>query len=120
MHSSYQLHIVVPEPLHVPVGALGLCHFPAGRYVYTGSARRNLSARLARHLRPDKRVRWHIDYLLGAAGVEIETVTRYAQPECLLNGATDGRVLIARFGASDCRAGCGSHLKYLGGLQISP
>ena len=116
MHRAYQLHIVVPEPLSVIVGALGLCDFPAGRYVYTGSARRNLAARIGRHLTIDKPARWHIDYLLGAQGVAIETVTSFARPECLLNGVTDGSILVPRFGAGDCRFGCGSHLKYLGGL----
>ncbi|MBM4200453.1 MAG: DUF123 domain-containing protein, partial [Gammaproteobacteria bacterium] len=60
MLRSYQLHIVVPEPVTVRVGALGLCDFPAGRYVYTGSARRNLSARIRHHLAAEKGQRWHI------------------------------------------------------------
>ncbi|WP_236101874.1 GIY-YIG nuclease family protein [Methylotetracoccus oryzae] len=119
MHRAYQLHIVVPEPLSVRVGALGLCDFPAGRYVYTGSARRNLAARIGRHLTAEKPARWHIDYLLGARGVAIEAVTSFARPECLLNGVTGGHILVPRFGAGDCRFGCGSHLKYVGALAGS-
>ena len=114
MLCSYQLHVLVTGPLALRVGSLGWCDFPAGRYVYTGSARRNLSARLARHLGSAKRRHWHIDYLLGAPGVTIETIATFSGPECVLNSITGGRVVIPRFGASDCRFRCGSHLKYFG------
>jgi len=33
---------------------------------------------------------------------------------CASNRAVRGRVVASGFGASDCRAGCGAHLKYLG------
>ena len=46
------------------VGALGEVSLEPGWYLYVGSARRHLEARLRRHLRPEKRRRWHIDYLL--------------------------------------------------------
>jgi Uri superfamily endonuclease len=98
----------------VRVGALGAFVFPAGRYVYTGSALRNLEARIARHLSRDKRLRWHIDYLLAAPGARVVRVRRAADGECELNGATRGTVIVAGFGAGDCCSGCGSHLKYLG------
>jgi Uri superfamily endonuclease len=41
----------------------------AGIYVYVGSAMGDLSARVARHLRKNKRKHWHIDYLLEHAKV---------------------------------------------------
>lgn len=111
---TYQLAITLAAPARVAVGRLGVFEFPAGRYVYTGSARRNLEARIARHLRKEKTLRWHIDYLLAAPQAHVTGVERSTQPECALNQATAGRVLIPGFGASDCRAGCGSHLKFLG------
>ena len=114
MDQTYQLSIIVEQLLRTEVGKLGNCLFPAGRYIYTGSARRNLAARVARHLSKNKRLRWHIDYLLTAPGVAIEGTQRFEEPECVVNGKTPGRIVVARFGASDCRAGCGSHLKYLG------
>jgi Uri superfamily endonuclease len=116
VHRSYQLQIVVPENLAVTVGRLGLCEFACGRYVYTGSAARNLAPRLRRHLTSDKTLRWHIDYLLIAPGVHVEAIAVFAVPECALNAATPGTVTVARFGASDCRSGCGSHLKYVASL----
>lgn len=111
---TYQLLIDLPRAARVTVGRLGTFRFPAGRYVYTGSARRNLEARIARHLRREKTLRWHIDYLLAAPGARVVEVKRSSRDECELNRRTAGEVLVPGFGVSDCRAGCGSHLKYLG------
>lgn len=113
-HVTYQLLIEVTRPLRVDIGRFGKHEFPAGRYIYTGSARRNFEARVARHLRKEKPLRWHIDYLLAAPGVRIAGVRRYVEDECAINRATPGSVPIPGFGASDCRAGCGSHLKRVG------
>jgi Uri superfamily endonuclease len=112
--TTYQLTIHVPARLRLRVGRLGLFDFPPGNYVYTGSARRNIEARVARHRRKEKTLRWHIDYLLAAPGVEVVATRLATHAECALNQATPGRVVVPGFGASDCRAGCGSHLKWLG------
>jgi Uri superfamily endonuclease len=110
---SYQLLIEVTKPLHCAIGRLGKFDFPPGHYAYTGSAKRNLEARIARHLRPDKALHWHIDYLLASPGVRVVDVVRSRRSECNLNRAVRGRMVCVGFGASDCRAGCGAHLKYL-------
>jgi Uri superfamily endonuclease len=112
--TSYQLEIYVERPVRIRVGRLGRFQFPAGRYVYTGSARRNIEARIARHLRKEKALHWHIDWLLAASGVRIAAVKRFGENECALNQALGGRSVVPGFGASDCRNGCGSHLRYLG------
>ena len=78
------------------------------------SGNRNFEARVARHLRQDQTLRWHIDYLLAAPGVNVAQVIRSTVDECALNQATPGASPAPGFGASDCRNGCGSHLKYLG------
>jgi Uri superfamily endonuclease len=114
---TYQLRIEIAQPVRVGVGRLGEFLFPAGRYVYTGSARRNLEARIARHLRREKKLRWHIDWLLTANGVSVVDVKRSSREECALNQSLRGIILAPGFGASDCRAGCGSHLRYLGPLR---
>lgn len=111
--SSYQLLIDVARPLRCTIGRLGTFDFAAGRYLYTGSARRNLEARIARHLRQSKALHWHIDYLLSAAGVSVVDVVRSRRGECALNQSVRGRIPIAGFGASDCRDRCGAHLKCL-------
>ena len=43
--TAYQLFIEVAVPLRLTVGRLGCFDFPAGEYVYTGSARRNLEGK---------------------------------------------------------------------------
>lgn len=112
--TSYQLRIEVKRPVRLIIGRLGRFLFPAGRYVYTGSARRNIDARIARHLRKEKAIRWHIDWLLTAPGVRVASVKRSGEDECVLNQRTKGVSLVPGFGSSDCRSGCGSHLRYLG------
>ncbi|WP_263769206.1 GIY-YIG nuclease family protein [Propionivibrio soli] len=108
---TYQLLIEVAVPVTVRVGCFGTFEFPAGQYVYTGSAMRNLEARVKRHLATEKRLRWHIDFLLAAPGVRICEVRRFVEAECTVNERTKGEVVVAGFGASDCRHRCGSHLK---------
>ncbi|MCX7898064.1 MAG: GIY-YIG nuclease family protein [Rhodocyclaceae bacterium] len=106
--------IAVAQPQRLTIGRLGVFAFPAGRYVYTGSARRGLENRIARHLQREKRLYWHIDFLLVAPHVSVLEVRRSAMPECCLNQRTPGCILVPGFGATDCRDGCVSHLKYLG------
>jgi Uri superfamily endonuclease len=110
---TYQLLIEVAAPVRVTVGRLGEFEFPAGLYCYTGSALRNFEARVRRHLSPSKKLHWHIDYLLAAPGVRIREVRRFREDECPVNQRTAGEIPVSGFGASDCRAGCGSHLKRL-------
>jgi Uri superfamily endonuclease len=112
---TYQLIFELPAPVRVVVGRFGVFDFPAGRYCYTGSARRAFEARIRRHLATEKRLRWHIDYLLAAPGVRIVDVRRLTLPECAINRQTAGEIVVAGFGASDCDAACGSHLKRIAG-----
>ena len=111
---TYQLHIQLIRPVTITVGQLGRFQFPAGKYIYTGSAKRNLEARIQRHLSKHKKLRWHIDYLLTHRNVQVVRVQRSSKAECAWNQTTSGKIIVAGFGASECRAGCGSHLKYLG------
>jgi len=53
--ASYQLLIKLADKRRIKVGRLGSFIFPAGYYVYTGSAKIGLEARIARHLRRDKK-----------------------------------------------------------------
>jgi Uri superfamily endonuclease len=110
---AYQLVIRVAQRTRITVGRLGTFEFPPGLYLYTGSARRNMEARVARDLRKEKSLRWHIDDLLAAPGVGVTEVVRSTTDECALNCAVVGEIVAPGFGASDCRFGCGSHLKRL-------
>ena len=110
---SYSLFIKVDKPQIITVGRFGEFEFISGNYIYSGSARRNLLARVNRHLRREKKLRWHIDYLLTAPTVEIIKVLISTISECELVAAGGGNILVPGFGASDCRSGCGSHLRIL-------
>ncbi|MCG5546362.1 MULTISPECIES: GIY-YIG nuclease family protein [unclassified Halorhodospira] len=116
--TTYCLTLFLTEAMRVRVGRLGMVGFPAGWWVYTGSARRNMDARVARHLRRDKPRRWHLDYLTGDRRVIVVSVTRHAEPECRRNRRNGGIVVVSGFGASDCVAGCGSHLRWLGAAPV--
>lgn len=113
----YQLFLRIARPVRLEIGRLGSFDFPAGLYVYTGSAMGGIGARVARHLRTEKKKHWHIDYLLSQATIEaIAVLPTQERVECLLHSALmeelEGKVVAARFGSSDCR--CMSHLGYIG------
>jgi len=55
-----------------------------------------------------------VDYLLASPHVTIHYVGLCALPECRANAEVEGTIPCPGFGASDCRSGCGSHLRYLG------
>ncbi len=111
---SYQLLIHLKQGCRIEVGALGQFSFEAGYYIYTGSAKRNLPARLARHCRKNKPLRWHIDYLTSQANAEVIETKTFSGNECQLNQTCKGSVMAPGFGASDCNSGCGTHLKFMG------
>lgn len=95
----------------ISVGSLGKSLFPAGLYLYVGSAQRNLTHRLARHARRNKPLRWHIDYMARHARMVGAVVIRGPKElECRLAArlAKQYRCLAPRFGASDCQ--CPGHL----------
>jgi sugar fermentation stimulation protein A len=110
----YQLVIRLRQKRSVRIGRRGPFSFPAGYYVYTGSALRGLESRIARHLRRKKRMKWHIDYLLRYC--RVLEVKRYGgdQSECGLSrrvGNLPGSGMVVRgFGSSDCK--CPTHLFY--------
>ncbi|MDH5231746.1 MAG: GIY-YIG nuclease family protein [Gammaproteobacteria bacterium] len=109
---SYQLHIKLLRQQSISIGCLGVLNFPAGRYIYTGSAKKNMLARVKRHLSTKKKLRWHIDYFLINPHCKIEHVSFSSKDECTLNQDNKGIVLFKGMGASDCHRACGSHLKY--------
>lgn len=113
---AYALVLHLTVPIAVRVGRLGEWALPSGWHVYVGSAlgAGGLRGRLARHFRTEKKLRWHIDYVL-AANVDVSEVwyvESSARWECVwarqLAALPGARVLIPRFGAGDCH--CPSHL----------
>ena len=102
------------------VGRLPRCEYEPGTYLYAGSAGRGLRARIARHLRADRRRHWHLDWLLEAGRVAgvwwLETDRRM---ECAVAARLRGLgAEVPGFGASDCQ--CRSHLVYAHRRQPAP
>ena len=119
----YVLLLFVPRDIALAIGKLGKQNFPRGYYTYTGSAlgkgATGLKHRIVRHLRKEKPRFWHIDYLLADENVSVEAVIAAEtnkKMECDVNSRIKGiegaEVPVKRFGASDCRKNCGSHLLY--------
>jgi len=111
----YLLVMHLLERREISVGRLGSRTFWQGWYLYAGSAKGpgGIRARCNRHLRLDKRLRWHIDYLTQIAQVRqvwfaehLSEMRVVAELMCCqgLEQPVDG------FGASDSRAR--SHLFY--------
>ncbi|MFC1970726.1 DUF123 domain-containing protein [Chloroflexota bacterium] len=117
---TYALVIVLGIELRLRIGKLGIFNLSPGYYVYVGSALGGLSGRLARHLRSEKNLHWHIDYLRQQAGVtEIWYAIGRDKLECkwnaILTNLPGAIPSVPGFGASDCR--CFSHLTY---FQVTP
>lgn len=108
---AYLLVLHVQDDTDADIGAKGTCHFPKGYYVYIGSAKRNLAARLARHQRRRKQKHWHIDYLRAyadvTAAIPIRTADDLEHDLAQAVGAIS-QWRIDGFGCTDCR--CPSHL----------
>lgn len=103
----------LPKARHIRIGRLGRAHFRQGMYFYVGTAQKNLSARLARHSRKEKTLRWHIDYLSVRAemlGAILIPGPRRRECEVAEELAGMFEPAVPGFGASDCR--CRGHLFY--------
>nr|MBC7246132.1 GIY-YIG nuclease family protein [Chloroflexota bacterium] len=116
---TYALLLEIEQETEITIGRLGTFSFPAGHYIYVGSALGGggVRARLARHQRHDKKLRWHIDYfLVHARMLDVRIDFSGERLECIwaqaLLGLPGTRVIAPRFGASDCA--CLSHLIYTG------
>lgn len=117
----YALMIALHTEKVLNVGSLGKITLRKGVHAYVGSARGpgGLRSRISRHLQHEKKLHWHIDYLLLKEDVEVSKIAFYITEkdlECSLvkkliqKGA---KPTIDGFGSSDCN--CESHL-----LRINP
>ena len=108
---AYVLWLRIDGPLEVRAGNRPAA-LPAGDYLYCGSAHGpgGLRARLARHMRREKRAHWHVDQLT-AKGRVLGAFIDEGGDECALNTALGGLpIALVGFGSSDCRR-CASHLR---------
>jgi Uri superfamily endonuclease len=109
----YCLVLWLPRARRITLAGESGCRVERGWYVYTGSAKRNLQARLLRHLRRRKKLHWHVDHLRAVASVsQIWLWPWTVGAECRTNARVrhmpDATYPVKGFGASDCH--CWAHL----------
>jgi len=107
---SYVLLMKLSGEQTITVGSLSNVRFLRGYYAYVGSALGGVKSRLSRHLNQNKKLHWHIDYLLQKASItDIIIVESENKVECAIAQALCSQFdSIPGFGASDCH--CHSHL----------
>jgi len=112
MKGSYVLIIENKKDQSIKIGSLRNIFFKKGFYAYIGSALNNLEARIKRHLKDDKKLHWHIDYLLKKTEIkDVFCKESTAREECdIANFFNQKLEAIPGFGCSDCK--CKSHLFY--------
>ena len=112
---TYAVVILSKDWLRLRIGKLGIHDFPPGYYVYVGSALAGLHGRLKHHLKSEKQLHWHIDYLLQQATVaQIWCALGEDRLECTWNAILaelpGAAPIVPGFGSSDCR--CYTHLTH--------
>lgn len=117
---SYVLVIQLLEETRLEVGKLGNLTLRPGCYLYFGSALNGLRARVARHLRLEKKLHWHIDFLTTEVPVaDVWWIEALERQECAwaktAQALEDVTVPAPGFGSSDCR--CVSHLVYVATME---
>lgn len=119
---AYVLVIELAAPTSIILPGQPEAVLAAGRYLYCGSAYGpgGIKARVSRHMRPDKAIRWHVDRLTSAGKV----IGAWAFPggnECrLVASLAVLPIPLPGFGSSDCR-NCASHLlRWPDEIQLPP
>ncbi|WP_413206935.1 GIY-YIG nuclease family protein [Rhodospirillum sp. A1_3_36] len=113
-----RLTAAVPAPQNVAPGR----SLARGLYVYCGSARGpgGIAARVGRHMRPEKGLRWHVDHLTSRAA-SVRALVFPGGDECVLLERVLGMegisVPLPGLGASDC-VRCPAHLLRADGRAV--
>jgi histidyl-tRNA synthetase len=117
---AYAMVIEVADAVAVMLGGRSPITLSAGRYLYCGSAKGpgGLKARLSRHMRRGKSLRWHVDQLTEQ-GSAVGSWVFPGGDECKLGQMCSHLPMpIARFGSSDCVTCCGHLLFWPNGVAL--
>jgi sugar fermentation stimulation protein A len=112
---TYILLVHLDKTQKIKPGKLPESQFMRGTYLYVGRASTRLQSRITRHKGCQKKIFWHIDYLLQKAKISDIWVRYDYLDECSTSHAIqNSKPAVAKaiqgFGSSDCR--CPSHLFY--------
>jgi Uri superfamily endonuclease len=111
MKGIYILLIKISRTAKAKIGSLGEITLPKGTYAYVGSAQNSLEKRIARHKSKNKKIFWHIDYVLALKCAKIIKV--FCKKAGKAEECKTARKLsktgtsVKNFGCSDCK--CESH-----------
>ncbi|OYD14393.1 hypothetical protein CH333_08105 [candidate division WOR-3 bacterium JGI_Cruoil_03_44_89] len=108
---SYILSVYLGERRRIEIGKLGEFLFKRGNYLYVGSGKKNIEKRIERHLKREKKIFWHIDYLLRYANVRGVWVSEREESEVARTLESLLEIPVPGFGSSDKRHDR-SHLFY--------
>lgn len=84
---------------------------PVGYYYYVGSAQKNFTQRILRHLKKRKTVHWHIDHLTSSRKTIIEKIYCFpGSPKVFEEEVSNdfiyksnAKIILKGFGNSDCK-----------------
>jgi Uri superfamily endonuclease len=112
---TYILLANLDKTQKIKPGKLPETDYEKGIYLYVGRARTGLQARIKRHIRSQKKLFWHVDYLLQKAKIMDIWIRQDPIAECrtadeIRHSRPPAPKAIQGFGSSDCR--CRSHLFY--------
>jgi Uri superfamily endonuclease len=112
---TYVLIMLLAKNQKIKPGKLPESEYRKGTYLYVGRARTRLEARIKRHIQHQKKIHWHIDYLLQKAVIKDIWIRPNFFGECLTAAKIQKfspapAASPKGFGSSDCR--CPSHLFY--------
>lgn len=108
-----------PDDLQIHVKKFNDSIIPKGYHYYIGSAQKNLSQRVNRHFRKEKKIHWHIDHLTSDKNIVLQNAyVIYDAPKNLEEDIANsfptlfnGNILLKGFGNSDTK-GSITHLFY--------
>lgn len=111
---AYALWLSLPHGAPLPPRFAAFGDLPSGDYLYLGSAYGGggIAARCRRHLLPEKKRRWHVDWLTTAPAAKVRVWAFVQGRECALVAAllaAGATVPVPKLGSSDCPT-CPSHL----------
>jgi Uri superfamily endonuclease len=119
MKGTYTIIVRCKHASYSTFGKLGRARLQRGYYLYTGSALGrgavSLERRIERHMRRQKRLRWHVDYLTSRPDCNVTGVVYVisdSRLECKVNSSLSKELnvspVLLKIGATDCK--CNGHL----------
>ena len=111
--ATYIIIFRIKTHIKIDVGRFQSVPFKRGLYLYIGSAKRGLKKRIERHISINKKLYWHIDYILSnRASTILEIWYKREDEECkhaqIISRLSSSEIVKKGLGSSDCN--CPTHI----------